>query len=85
MVSTKGFNTPQQTALARWEHTPKANARILEITVRGDRAEVVLEVGPGYREWVYCLREGGGWHEVSSGNGPTVGWEDPNTIQWATR
>lgn len=82
MVSTKGFDTPQQAALAGWKDTPKANARIVETTVRDDRAEVVLQVGPGYREWFYCVREQHGWVERASGNGPTIGWDDPTFIEW---
>lgn len=80
-MSTKGFDTPQQAAFAGWEDTPKANVRIVETTVRGDRAEVVLEVGPGYREWVYCMREQHGWGEWTSGNGPTIRWDDPTFIE----
>lgn len=84
-MSTQSFETPPQAALAAWQDDPKADARVVETTVRGDRAEVVLELRPAYRYWVYCLREGGSWYEVSSGNGPTIGWDDPNAIQWATR
>ena len=42
----------------------------------------VIEVEPNYPYWVYCVRRDGRWREIVSGNGPTVGWDDPNVIDW---
>lgn len=84
MVSMGHFATPQQAALAAWHDVANANARVVDTTIRGDRAEVVLEVEPNYRYWTYCVHEGQGWREAASGNGPTVGWDDPNVIHWST-
>ena len=57
-----------------------ADARVVGVTVVGDRAEVVLQVGPDYDYWVYCHRHGGGWAEVASGNGPSQDWADPDVV-----
>ncbi len=79
-MTGEGRDTPQAAALASWAAVRGAEPSVVEVTVRGDRAEVVLEVAPGYRYWVYCHRHEGDWHEGSSGNGPTVGWDDPEQI-----
>jgi len=55
----------------------------VSVDVRGDRAEVVLDTDPSLPYWVYCVRSEDGWHETVTGNGPTVGWDDPNEIQWS--
>jgi len=52
------------------------------VTLVGDRAEVVLTVNGDYESWTYYRRDSDGWHETVSGNGPTVGWEDPRALQW---
>lgn len=75
-----GFDTPQEAALDSW--SPAAQARIISTTIRGDRAEVALEVGPSYPYWVYCIRRQGRWFEGNSANGPTIGWDDPDIIGW---
>jgi hypothetical protein len=77
-----GFDTPEAAALDSWP--PAACARITSTTVRGDRAEIVLELDPSYRYeyWVYCIRRQGRWFEGSSANGPTIGWDDPDVIGW---
>ena len=53
------------------------------IDVRGDRAEVVLDYGQHFDDWVYCLKRSDGWHVMVDGNGPCVGWDDPTFIQWS--
>ena len=35
-----------------------------------------------YRYWVYCVEREGRRHEAVSGNGPTIGWDDPSLIDW---
>lgn len=74
--------TPERAALATWESARSARPRAVSITVRGDRAEVVIETEPQYRDWVYCIRDEVGWRWAVSGNGPTVGWDDPSHIHW---
>jgi hypothetical protein len=75
-----GFDSPEAVAIAGWP--APAAPRVVSVTLAGDRAEVVIEVGPEYRYWVYCVRRDGRWVEVVGGNGPTVGWDDPNSINW---
>ena len=75
-----GFNSPEEAALEGWP--PAAGARVVSATVRGDRAEVVMDMTPSYDYWVYCVRRDGRWSEVVSGNGPTEGWDDPEAIAW---
>jgi len=55
---------------------------VVSATVRGDRAEVVMDMTPSYDYWVYCVWRDGRWSEVVSGNGPTEGWDDPEAIAW---
>jgi hypothetical protein len=81
----RGQPTPEVAALLEWAGTQGADPRVRAVTVRGDRAEVVIEVGPSYEDWVYCVRRSDGWHGVVSGNGPTVAWDDPSELQWDGR
>jgi hypothetical protein len=74
--------TPEQAALSSWEPARSTSPRVVSITARGDRAEVVIETEDEYRDWVYCVRDEAGWRWVVSGNGPTVGWDDPAYIHW---
>jgi hypothetical protein len=76
------FDSPEAAALANWPAA--AEPRVVSVTFAGDRAEVVIEVDPEYRyrDWVYCIRRDGRWVETVSGNGPTIGWDDPTAIQW---
>jgi hypothetical protein len=86
-VAVKGFASPEEAALASWQGTPAANARVRSVTVRGARAEVVVETDQsnrGYLDYVYCIQgEAGRWREVVSGNGPTVRWDDPDEYTWS--
>lgn len=77
-----GFDTPEAAALAGWETTTGVAPSVISVDVRGDRAEVLIEIGPGYPDYVYCYRVGNGWHEASSGNGQSVGWDDPTYLVW---
>jgi hypothetical protein len=52
------------------------------VNVAGNRAEVALAVNGNYDYWVYHQRDGDGWQETVSGNGPTTGWEDRSAIAW---
>ena len=52
------------------------------MTVAGDRAEVALTVNGHSDYWMYFQRDRDGWQERVSGNGPTIGWEDPSLIEW---
>jgi hypothetical protein len=74
MASPDHHPSPAAAALAGWADSPNANARVVSVTVFEDRAEVVVDVETGYRDWVYCARAAAGWREVSSGNGPYAGW-----------
>jgi hypothetical protein len=51
-------------------------------SVVGDRAEVVVNVEPDYPYWIYCVQRGGHSAEDVSGNGPSIGWADPDVIDW---
>lgn len=86
-MDEEGFGTPEQAALAGWRETPAANARVRSTTVRGARAEVIVETDQSnvdYLDYVYCVRgPGGRWNEVASGNGPTVRWDDPDEYDWS--
>ena len=77
-----GFASPEEAALATWADSPRAHAWVVAVDIRGDRAEVIIDTEPSYRDYVYCQRRRDGWCEVVSGNGPTVGWDDPSFIQW---
>lgn len=76
------FDSPEAAALADWEQAPEAAARVAQVTVRGPRAEVILELDPTYREWVYCVRGPDGWRSAASGNGPTPNWHDLDAYSW---
>ena len=77
-----GHSTPQEAALAGWAANRSARAHIVSVDVRGDRAEVIVDTEPSYPDWVYCVRRDDGWHETVSGNGPCIGWDDPDEIVW---
>lgn len=70
----------ERLALDDW--SPKADARVVSTTLAGNRAEVALLVNGDYSYCMYFLRDQDGWHETVSGNGPTIGWDDPTFIQW---
>ena len=74
------FPTPDEAALANWP--PSAHARVIDVEVGGNRAEVIVDTDPSEPDWVYCVRSEGGWREVVSGNGPTIGWDDPSIFEW---
>ena len=86
-MAVEGFASPGGAALASWQGTPAVNARVRSVTVRGARAEVVVETDQsngGYLDYVYCIQgEAGRWREVVSGNGPTVRWDDPDEYTWS--
>ena len=56
--------------------------RIRSVIIADDRAEVSLTVNGHYDHWVYYQRDGNGWEERVSGNGPAIGWEDPSAMEW---
>lgn len=70
----RDFATPEEAALDGWPES--ARVHVVEVTVAGDWAEVVLDTEPSYPYWVYCARRAGRWVECGSANGPNVGWED---------
>lgn len=70
------LDTPEAAALAGWSQTPNAAPRLVQVTVRGQRVEVVLDLEPAYREWVSCVHGPGGWRTTVGGNGPTPNWDD---------
>jgi hypothetical protein len=74
--------TLERLALATWSEN--ADARVVAVTVVGDRAEVALLVADDYEYWVYFQRQAQSWHETVSGNGPTTGWENPSVMPWST-
>lgn len=76
------FESPEAAALAGWSQTPKAAARVAHVTLRGRRAEVVLDLEPAYRGWVYCVHGADGWRTTVSGNGPTPDWQDATVYRW---
>jgi hypothetical protein len=84
-MARDGSATPEGAAVAGWAATSAARPRVVEVEVRGERAEVVLELETGHREWVYCQHGPDGWREVTSGNAPTLGWDDPSAIHWDDR
>ncbi|HEV2070079.1 MAG TPA: hypothetical protein VGR26_09825 [Acidimicrobiales bacterium] len=79
-MSEADFDTPEDAALAPWRG-PGATVHVRNVDVRDHRAEVILDVA-AYRDFVYCVRRNGRWREAVSGNGPTIGWDDPQRIQW---
>jgi hypothetical protein len=82
MSDASGFESPEAAALAGWAGTPDAHARVISVTVHGDRAEVVIDTDPSHPDFVYCLRRSGAWFEQVSGNGRTAGWDDPIALDW---
>lgn len=68
--------------LALDDCSPQAHARVVSTTIAGHRAEVVLLVNGDHGYWMYFLRDGEGWRVTVSGNGPTIGWDDPTDIEW---
>lgn len=46
------FRSTEDAALSGWRQAPSAGARATQVTVCGQRAEVVVASQPGYREWV---------------------------------
>jgi hypothetical protein len=80
MVEDGRFDRPENAALAGWPAA--AQARIISVEIRGNRAEVVLDTDPHYPYWVYCRRSDAGWRITVDGNAPCVGWDDPTTIHW---
>jgi hypothetical protein len=82
-VADVGFSSPEEAALDGWRRTPGAQPFVTSVALRGERAEVVLRhAEQGYTEWVYCVRRNKLWHERASGNGPTIGWDDPDKLEW---
>lgn len=78
------FNSPEAAALAGSSQTPKAVARVAKVTVRGQRAEVLLDLEPAHRDRVHCVQGADGWRPTVSGHGPTVHWDDPDAYGWET-
>jgi hypothetical protein len=72
--------TLHRLALAEWPEV--AAARVVSVTVVGNRAEVALVVNGDYQYWAYFQRDEEGWLETVRGNGPTFGWEDPSAVEW---
>lgn len=70
----------ERLALAEWPG--QAGVRVQSVTVVGDRAEVALDVNGNYDYWVYYQRDGNGWQEPASGNGPMTDWQNTSVIQW---
>jgi hypothetical protein len=70
----------ERLALAEWPEA--AAARVVSVTVVGDRAEVVEVVNGSYDYWAYFRRDEHGWHETVEGNGPTLDWDAPSAIEW---
>ena len=68
---TEAFESPEAAALAGW--TPAARARVISVALRGDDAEVLVHVGPGYPDFVWCTRTPTGWIAGASGNGHVAG------------
>jgi hypothetical protein len=78
----ESFDTPEAAALAGWEATSRTTPRVISVDIRGDRAEVLIEEGASHPDYVYCYRVANGWHEATSGNGPSKGWDDPTYLIW---
>lgn len=72
--------TVQRLALSEW--SPQAAARVVSVGVVGRRAEVALVVNDGYEYWAYFRRDDAGWHQTIEGNGPVVGWKNPDDVEW---
>ena len=74
--------SPEVAALAGWRDTQSAEPHVVSVDIRGHRAQVVIDTNPSHRDYVYCIEREGQWREVLSGNGPCVGWDDPEQIEW---
>ena len=70
----------ERLALAEW--SPAAVARVLSVTVSGNRAEVALVVNGDYEYWAYYQRDEQGWYDTVEGNGPCDDWDDRSVIEW---
>jgi hypothetical protein len=70
----------QRLALRDWPEA--AAARVVSVSVVGNRAEVALLVDGDHGCWMYFRRDDLGWSETVAGNGPVVGWDHPEHIQW---
>lgn len=71
----------ERLALSSWPDSAKA--RVVATTVLGDRAEVALLLNGDVEYWEYFGRSSAGeWHEITSGNGPLVGWSDSASVAW---
>jgi hypothetical protein len=81
VVERRVFATPEEAVLHGWPAS--SQVRVVSVTVVGDRAEVVLDTEPSYPYWSYAVRAADGWRESVSGNGPCVGWDDPDKIHWS--
>ena len=80
MSDAEAERTLERLALVEWSEN--ANARVVSVTIAGNRAEVALVVNGDYGYWMYFQRDDEGWCETVSGNGRTVDWHDPSGIQW---
>lgn len=67
-------------ALAQWPEA--AAARVVSVTVAGDRAEVAQVVNGGYEYWAYFVRDEQGWLEAGDGNGPNIDWDQSSAHEW---
>ena len=74
------FKSPEEVALHGWPAA--SNVRVVAVVVRGDRAEVVTDTDPSYQYWTYSIQRNGRWHMTVAGNGPCIGWDDPQKIKW---
>jgi hypothetical protein len=81
-TESSGFASPEDAAKAGWQRTEGVAVRVLSVEIRGDRAEVVIEVNPSYSDYVYCYRAADRWHEAVSGGGPSDRWDDPTYLIW---
>lgn len=77
-----GHVSPSQAALASWATTSGVTPKVRSLQISGDRAEVVLDLGQHFDDWVYCIERVDGWHVTVDGNGPCIGWDDPTFVQW---
>jgi len=78
----ESWDSPEGAALAGWREAQSANPLVVRVDIRGHRAEVVIDTTPSYLDYVYCIERDGRWREVVSGNGPCVGWDDPDKMEW---
>jgi len=62
--------------------TAAAAARVVTVTVAGDRAEVAQVVNGGYEYWAYFVRDEQDWLEAGNGNGPSIDWAQPSALEW---